>query len=201
MKNEKYIKAQVEVFYKELVKELWLKKHEFNWKKYNGNGEWQERRPEPNSHIWVTKKISQTHVVKKLMKDTKFYDRLNGRSKAGSRSMKLCYRNMFWNDTYWHEYGHINKDPVIGYTKINDYEDRILLLVAHELAHYIEMTYTRCLPDYLRREVNTLPHGKRWQGLYRIMRYNVVNPFIQQKAQGFRNSNIKDCSELKDGVQ
>ena len=200
MKYEKYMKAQVEVFYKELVKELWLKKHEFNWKKYHGNGEWEERRPEPNSHLWVTKKMSQTYVTKKLMKDTIFYQRSNGRSKAG-RYIHLCYGDMFNSKTYWHEYGHINKDPVIGYTKINDNEDMILCLVAHELAHYIEKTYTSCLPDYLKREVNTLPHGKRWQGLYRIMRYNVVNPFIQQKAQGFRNPNIKDCSELKDGVQ
>jgi len=171
-----------------LMKELYLKKHEFQWVEKSVDLFY------PTSS-WMSSSKKRKDVVDNIMLNTTFYRKRNGRSNAGRYEMNICTTCWNFNHKYWIEYKSVNKDPQIGQIKVNDNEDILFLLVAHELSHYIQYSYRHLLPKYLYDSYNTQkydksklksmkrPHGLIWQEIYRIMRINVVNPFIKQKTE------------------
>ena len=80
--------------------------------------------------------------------------------------------------TSFTEYRSFADDPVIG--NIIDCDDRELLLkclVAHEVAHHIQMKYglyTRYLKNTFHK-----PHGDAFKTIYRELRRTLVNPYIE----------------------
>lgn len=82
--------------------------------------------------------------------------------------------------TSFTEYRSFANDPVIG--NINDCDDRELLLkclVAHEVAHHIQMKYglyTRYLKNTLHK-----PHGDAFKTIYRELRRTLINPYIESR--------------------
>jgi len=80
--------------------------------------------------------------------------------------------------TSFTEYRSFADDPVIG--NINDCNDRELLLkclVAHEVAHHIQMRYgryTRWLKNNFRKA-----HGDGFKNIYRELRRTLINPYIE----------------------
>jgi len=172
------------LFVTALMRELYLKKYEFQWDKESVG------LFDPTKS-YMTSSKKRKDVVDNIILNTTFYRRRNGRSNAGRYEMNICTSCWQFNHKYWTEYKSVNKDPQIGQIKVNDNEDILFLLVAHELSHYIQLSYNHLLPKYLstqnhdksKRISMKRPHGLIWQEIYRIMRTNVVNPFIKQKTE------------------
>ena len=84
--------------------------------------------------------------------------------------------------TSFNEYRSFASDPVIG--SIEDCDDRELLLkclVAHEVAHHIQMKYglyTRYLKNTFHKA-----HGDGFKTIYRELRRTLINPFVKQAQE------------------
>lgn len=92
------------------------------------------------------------------------------RSRGGDRkgphiSMAMIRNTMLFPYT---EYSHIDSDPEIGGINATTWQDRLLLVLAHEIAHVA----ARKLFKYEKRT----SHGIKWQGIYRLLRVSYVNP-------------------------
>lgn len=84
------------------------------------------------------------------------------------------------------EYSHIDSDPEIGGINASTWQDRLLVVLAHEVAH----AAARKMWHYEKREA----HGVKWQGVYRLLRCSYVNSrngafnslkrVVKQKAYG-----------------
>ena len=80
----------------------------------------------------------------------------------------------------YNEYKALADDPTIGSIDVATQEQCIAVVVAHEVAHHIQYRYgphTRWLSKSYRK-----PHGQGFQDIYRILRRNVVNPFIEAES-------------------
>ena len=78
-----------------------------------------------------------------------------------------------------HEYDSFANDPVIGEFETTDKELVLLAVVAHEVAHHIQLLYgpqTRYLKSTYRK-----PHGDAFKTIYRELRRTLVNPYIQNQ--------------------
>ena len=87
------------------------------------------------------------------------------------------------NLTSFVEYRAFDKDKIIGGSEACGLsptpEDGVLLIVAHEVAHFVQLycgPHTRWLKDKYRK-----PHGHGFQAIYRGLRAEVVNPRIAKQ--------------------
>jgi len=114
-------------------------------------------------------------AIKRLQVKTKHRDqRSYGSRDYISIDMKRYRKNL----TSFTEYRSFADDPVIG--SIIDCNDRDLLLkclVAHEVAHHIQMKYG-LYTRYLRNTFHK-PHGDAFKTIYRELRRTLVNPHIE----------------------
>jgi len=98
--------------------------------------------------------------------------------------MGFTYNTKYWqfdNDKHI-EYDRFKSDPVIGNIHVTDNEDHLMVICAHEVAHFIQFTYARKLKRF--RDTYQKPHGKCFQTLYRYLRRDLVNPTIKAKSNG-----------------
>jgi len=84
------------------------------------------------------------------------------------------------------EYSSFAKDPIIGDISVVDDKDMLWLVVAHEVAHFVQFTFADRFPPnrWKPREI-TKSHGKCWKALYRILRKDLVNPKIRARLPWF----------------
>lgn len=104
------------------------------------------------------------------------------RSTNSAGAIGFTYNKKYWqfdNDLH-SEYKAYEKDPVIGDIAVNDNEDHLMIICAHEAAHYIQYTWARKQKRF--RGKWEKPHGKCFQTLYRYLRRDLVNPTIKAKA-------------------
>lgn len=88
---------------------------------------------------------------------------------------------------YTPEYPHIAKDPEIGSFSSEDWRPVILSLIAHELAHSVNILM---YPDTIGVKVNKNNydgnHGKKWQDIYRWISRNGFTPGKRKKEADLR---------------
>ena len=121
------------------------------------------------------KPVVYAEALKRIHVRTKYRNqRSYGSCDHISIDMKRYRRSL----TSFTEYRSFADDPVIG--TISNCDDRELLLkclVAHEVAHHIQMRYglfTRYLKKTYRK-----PHGDAFKTIYRELRRTLVNPYIE----------------------
>lgn len=75
------------------------------------------------------------------------------------------------------EYDHIRKDPEIGRLYSMDWHPRMAALVAHEVAHYIDLN------GRFENTPDQTAHGESWQRIYRQLRTTLVREVQRQYAK------------------
>ena len=130
------------------------------------------------------KPVVYTEALKRLRVETKY--RIQS-SFGSARHISIdvsCLRNPMrvglkrsepW--CVFYEYKSFAKDPVIGEFETTNKELVMLAVVAHEVAHHIQMRYgpfTRYLKKTYRKA-----HGDAFKAIYRELRRTLVNPFIE----------------------
>lgn len=118
------------------------------------------------------------------------FRRRDGRSRAGKNHMAINLSN--WQigngKNYWTEYASFNNDPTIGQIGCTDDDDKLFILVAHEVAHFVQCTYIPSMKTARHvRALDTKSHGERFKYVYRILRRDLVNPSINDKWKALRN--------------
>ena len=112
------------------------------------------------------------------------YKRRNGRSWAGHNKLAINVLCWQFGRSVWSEYKRFNDDPVIGRIEVTDNKDILLCLVAHEVSHFIQYTYTNWFPPYLvNKQKKDRGHGECFQTIYRYLRADLVNPIINEKRE------------------
>ena len=118
----------------------------------------------------------------KALRYLKVYNRTNGRSYAGFCMLKINLKCWQFGNKRWVEYKRFNDNKVIGAIDVTDDHDILLLLVAHEVSHFVQYTCTMNMPLYLRKKLNKdRGHGEGFQTIYRYLRQGLVNPHIESK--------------------
>lgn len=88
-------------------------------------------------------------------------------------------------DEWWFiEYSHINKDPEIGAFKSDNAEHHMDALLAHELSHAIQywIKYeSKYFYDTTGKDFSA--HGEIWRDLYRALRNEFINPYLDRPAK------------------
>lgn len=121
-------------------------------------------------------------AVKNAVKRLRVYNRRNGRSWGGHNMLAINVLCWQFGKSAWTEYKSFNNDPVIGRIEVCDNRDILLCLVAHEVSHFIQMTYSDSFPLYLRKKQNKdRGHGECFRTIYRYLRQDLVNPIINEK--------------------
>ena len=136
----------------------------------------------------LMKKKSELNLPKNAsetaLKCLTVYNRKNGRSWAGDRMIKINAKCWQFGNKQWEEYDRLGKTPVIGDIKVTDDDDILMCLVSHEVAHFIQFTYTHTFPQYLLNKAKKdKAHGECFQTIYRYLRGDLVNPTIKAKYQ------------------
>ena len=116
------------------------------------------------------------------LKYLKTYNRTRGRSWGGLCILSINLKCWQFGNKRWTEYKRFNADKVIGQIDVTDDYDILLLLVAHEVSHFVQYTCTGNMPEYMRKKFrNDRGHGEGFQHIYRNLRRELVNPMIEAK--------------------
>ena len=118
-------------------------------------------------------------ATKRILSDLKFAHGPKARGYGGFESISIPTNYWQYGNTVFQEYKRLSKDKVIGNIKVKDDKDILLIIVAHEVSHYVQYTFN--LPKHLRKKKN-LPHGEVFQTIYRYLRRDLVNPTINGEA-------------------
>jgi len=119
--------------------------------------------------------LTYADALKRLRVETKYR---NQRSYGSARHISIDVRHFRESLTSFHEYDSFANDPVIGsITNCADSELLLKCLVAHEVAHHIQMLYGP-FTRYLRKTYRKA-HGDAFKTVYRELRRTLVNPFIE----------------------
>ena len=123
-------------------------------------------------------------AIKNAVNCLHVYKRRNGRSWAGRHKIAINVLCWQFGNSVWSEYKRFNDDPVIGRIEVTDNKDILLCLVAHEVSHFIQYTYTNWFPPYLvNKQKKDRGHGECFQTIYRYLRADLVNPIINEKRE------------------
>jgi len=99
------------------------------------------------------------------------------RSRAAAHVIKI---NIAYFYLRFQEYKAFQNHPTIGSIQCTDWEDVMWVLVAHEVAHHVQMRYC---PRVARFKHNwRKPHGDCFRQVYGYLRRDLVNPMIKEKA-------------------
>lgn len=102
-------------------------------------------------------------------------------SYGGSRGVTIDLWSLRRGTSQMSEYKAFAGDPVIGSMDCGDVENRLLCVVAHEVAHHVQRLWgprTRWL-----KAKHHKPHGEGFQDIYRILRSRLVNPRAESLGQ------------------
>lgn len=95
-------------------------------------------------------------------------------SNGGAKGITIDLWSLRKGRSWMNEYPAYSDDPVIGDMECGDVENRLLCVVAHEVAHHVQYQWgprTRWLKAKYRK-----PHGEGFRDIYRILRSRLVNP-------------------------
>ena len=93
---------------------------------------------------------------------------------GGAKGITIDLWSLREGTSHIDEYNAYSDDPVIGSMDCGDVENRLLCVVAHEVAHHVQYRWgprTRWLNAKYRK-----PHGEGFRDIYRILRSRLVNP-------------------------
>tara|TARA_R110002167_G_scaffold285263_1_gene490393 strand:+ start:156 stop:671 length:516 start_codon:yes stop_codon:yes gene_type:complete len=74
------------------------------------------------------------------------------------------------------EYKSYSTDPVIGDINVTTDDEHLIIVVAHEVAHYVQYTWGNYLPRF--KSLKQRPHGDIFKQIYRYLRRDLVNSMI-----------------------
>ena len=117
-----------------------------------------------------------------------------GATYAKGRAMQfnLSYwqlRSDQWDDGWMREYRAFQKNKIYGNREVTDLDDRLLVLVAHEVAHHVQRNNIKQSTG--RKGCWGKSHGEGFQRIYRWLRNDLVNPIIDQKIKDKKASETK----------
>ena len=119
-----------------------------------------------------------------------------GLYKGGAISLAMThYVPATGPDSRFTEYDHVARDREIGTVKSGPWQGILWVLVAHELAHVVELAVCRGIiggDAQLCRE----SHGRGWQQIYRLLRVRCANPRLASGGCCFVLSRCDSCARL-----
>jgi hypothetical protein len=122
--------------------------------------------------------------TKKALRYLKTYNRTNGSSYGGFCLLKINLKCWQFGNKRWSEYKRFNDNKVIGAIDVTDDNDILLLLVAHEVSHFVQYTFRMQMPKYMaEKSYSDKGHGECFQTIYRYLREGLVNPSIKAKME------------------
>ena len=123
-------------------------------------------------------------ATKKALRYLKVYNRTNGSSYGGFCLLKINLKCWQFGNKRWSEYKRFNNNKVIGAIDVTDDDDILLLLVAHEVSHFVQFSFRMQMPKYMaEKSYSDKGHGECFQTIYRYLRQNLVNPIIKAKTE------------------
>jgi hypothetical protein len=108
-------------------------------------------------------------------------------SRAGAYLIRINLGYWQFGNSYHTEYKAYNADPTIGAIQVEDDDDHLMIMVAHEVAHHIQYRYGHRINRF--RYNYRKPHGDCFRQIYRYLRKDLVNPGIKKKLS------VDICSE------
>ncbi len=125
------------------------------------------------SKLDVDKAVELTRVVNK---------KVTGATYAGRHVIQINFGywqflREHWRDGYMKEYDAYKKNKVYGNRTVTDMDDRLFVVVAHEVAHHVQRRFMKHDPLYHKS------HGQGFQRIYRWLRQDLVNPIIDAKIK------------------
>ena len=105
-----------------------------------------------------------------------FHGNGRGRSTGGQHGITINIGSGHFFYKSFNEYAAFNADPVIGKVAVSSYDDTLLVIVAHEISHYVQYRYLPSVKRYKGKWQK--PHGYAFQSVYRYLRRDLVNPLI-----------------------
>ena len=81
------------------------------------------------------------------------------------------------------EYKSFAKDPVIGNIHCRTNFQRLLLVVAHEVAHHVQYKYCPNVPRF--KNTYKKGHGDCFKAVYRYLRADLINPMILAENEAY----------------
>lgn len=128
--------------------------------------------------------LTYADALKRLQVETKYRSQ---RSYGGAQRISIDVRYLrnptrvgLNREEPWYvlnEYSSFAKDSVIGEFETMNKELVMLAVVAHEVAHHIQMRYGP-FTRYLKKTYHK-PHGDAFKTIYRELRRTLVNPYIE----------------------
>ena len=94
-----------------------------------------------------------------------------------------------WDDGQMREYRAFQKNKIYGNREVTDLDDRLLVIVAHEVAHHVQRNSIKQSTG--RKGFWGKSHGEGFQRIYRWLRNDLVNPIINQKIKDKKASETK----------
>lgn len=92
------------------------------------------------------------------------------------------------NLSYWQmgnrvhrEYDSYANNRVIGDIEVVDNDDHLMVMIAHEVAHFIQMRYCWNIDRF--RTTWRKPHGDCFKMIYWYLRSGLVNPAVEKKRK------------------
>jgi len=98
------------------------------------------------------------------------------RSYGGRHGISIDISLFRLGGVFLNEYKSYEKCEVIGSAKCDTPETRLLGVVAHEIAHYVQYRY---LPSSRLRGVYRKPHGDGFKAIYAYLRRALINEFVE----------------------
>jgi len=113
-------------------------------------------------------------------------------SRGGANTLKINLAYWQSGRHMWTEYKRFDKDPIIGRIMVNDADDSLWCLVAHEVAHHVQYRYCPRVARFSARSSKpyTKPHGYCFQDVYRYLRRDLINPMIENKRVSLTNGRL-----------
>jgi hypothetical protein len=126
-----------------------------------------------------------------LVTDTKH----RGATYAGADVIRinLGYWQFNKESTTLTEYKAFGKNSVYGDREVTCVEDKLWVMVAHEVAHHVQYGFAQCRKSF--KQQCGKAHGDGFQTIYRWLRLNVVNPIIDE------NIRLMNLEEVKQEVE
>ena len=141
--------------------------------------------------------ITRSHVEKAVKVTRVVNKKVTGATYAGHHVIQINFGYWqflrgHWFDGCMKEYDAYKKNKVYGSRTVTDMDDRLLVVVAHEVAHHVQRGAMRSKGIYRKS------HGDGFQRIYRWLRQDLVNPIIDAKiAELEKKKQLKNTAKFK----
>ena len=97
------------------------------------------------------------------------------------------------------EYKAFAKNKVYGNREVSCVEDKLWLIVSHEVAHHVQYKFARYRKSF--KKPCAKGHGDGFQTIYRWLRLNVVNPIIDENIRLMNLEKVKQEVEKQEAEE